>query len=215
MSVLGDELLLEGRARDLAREFAPGRALRHPAPLWRQVARQVRADQLGSRVAEHPFERPVHLCDLLVHRDRRDRLVCVLEQIPVALLALSRRFLGARTLDRNARQAGGELDEVEVEGAAVVRLAVVERERAEHRAVGGEDRGRPAGAEPGFQGQTAVVAPQRVARDVRYAHALAPVGGGAARPGRGADLGAVDRLAIGLRQAGGRPVAQMQPVAIE
>ena len=51
---------------------------------------------------------------LLVHRDGRDRLVRVLEEVAVALLALPRGLLGARALDRDPGQMRRELDEVDV-----------------------------------------------------------------------------------------------------
>ena len=57
VAVLGDELLLERRPRDLARELALGRAQRRLERVGRQVVGEVRADQLGAGVAEHALER--------------------------------------------------------------------------------------------------------------------------------------------------------------
>ena len=187
----------------------------HLEPLRREVALEVRADQLLAGVAEDALERAVHLGDRLVHRDGGDRLVGVLEEIAVALLAGVGRVLGARALDRDSGDVRRELDQLDVVGAAVARVAVVEGERAEQRAVGREDRRRPAGCEPRLERNGAVIGPERIVRDVRDAHALAAVGGGAARPDARADRDAVHRLAVGGRQAGCGAVAQMHSVAVE
>ena len=92
-------------------------------------------------------------------------------------------------------------------------LAVVERERAEHRAVGREDRRRPAGLQARFERELAEVAPERIGRDVGDAHALAAEGGRAARSDARADRRPVDRLAVGRRQARSRAVPQVHAVA--
>ena len=215
MPVLGDELLLESRAPRLSGELPLGCLRGQLESLGREIGRDVGADQLLAGVPQDSLERGVDLGEPLVHRDRCDRLVRVLEEIPVARLAGARRSLRARSLDRDAGDVRGELDDLDVVGAAVARLAVVEGERAEQRAVGGEYRRRPASTQPGIQRQPAEVGPQRVVRDVRDGHALAAVGGGAARSDARADRDAVDRLAVGRRKAGRRAVAQVHAVAIE
>ena len=144
--VLRDELLLEGRAADLARELARGRELGLLETPVGEVAREVRADQLLAVVAEHELERAVDVGDLLVHRDRADRLVRVLEEVAVAILALARGHARARALDRDGGQVRRELDEVGIAVGARAGLAVVQREGSEQRAVGREERRRPAGA---------------------------------------------------------------------
>ena len=215
MPVPGAELLLERRAGHLAGHLARGRLTRGLRPCRGQVLREARPDQLGARVAEHPLERTVHLGDLLVHRDGPDRLVRILEEVPVALLALPRGLLGTRALDRDSGQMRRELDEVHVACPALARLAVVEGERAEQPAARRDDGRRPARAETRVERKLAVVAPERVGRDVRDVDALAQVRSRPAGSDPGADRKPVDRLAVGLREAGSRAVAQVQPVAIQ
>ena len=200
---------------DLARELALGRAARLDATLRREVLGEVRPDQLLAVVAQHELERAVHIGDLVIHRDRADRLVRVLEEVAVAILALPRGIARARALDRDAGQVRRQLDEVAVALRALAGLAVVERERAEQHAVGREERRRPAGAQLRLLGQLAEVLPERVGRDVRDADPLAEVGGGAARSDLRADRDAVHRLAPERRAGSARAVAQVHAVAVE
>ena len=214
MPVLRDELLLERRAADLARELARGREPRVLEAPVGEVALEVRADQLLAVVAEHELEGAVDVGDLLVHRHRADRLVRVLEQVAVAILALARGRARARPLDRDGGQVRGELDEIRVAVGALAGLAVVQRERAEQGAVRREERRRPARAQRRTRRHLADALPQRVRRDVRDEDALAPEGGAAARSCRRADHDAVDALVPEVGQARPGAVAQVHAVTV-
>ena len=215
LTALREELLLEGRALDLARHLAVARPLGLHQTLRREVVGEVRADQLLAVVAEHALERAVHVGDVVVHRDGADRLVRVLEEVAVAIVARPGGIARAGPVDRDAGEVGGELDEVGVLARALVRLAVVEREGAEQHAVRREERGRPAGAERRARGELAVVRPERVVPDVGDGDALAPVGRGAAGADVLADRDAVDRLVPEVGKARSGTVPQPLAVTVE
>ena len=92
---------------------------------------------------------------------------------------------------------------------------MVHREGSEHPSAGGHDRDRPAGAKAVHFRQFAEIRPQGISGDVADEHRLGPIGSGAARADAGADLGTVNRRAIGIGQARRGAMAKMLAVLIE
>jgi len=110
---------------------------------------------------------------------------------------------------------GERVDRLDLVGMGRARRAIVDREGAEQLAGFVEDRSRPAGAKAVRKREMAVVRPQRVGRDVGDVDRMTDEGRGAARAGLGADLGAVDRLAIGLGEVRRGAVAEAPSAFVE
>src|SRR5579863_6196621 len=95
------------------------------------------------------------------------------------------------------------------------RFAIVDGKGSKYAAVLRGDRSRPTGAQPMRKRQMAVLCPQRVGRNIADDDRLAPVGSRAARARAGADLNAVDTLAVFLWQRRAGAVAQRLAVSIK
>ena len=138
-----------------------------------------------------------------------------MECLGESLLRFAQRLLSLAPLDRDPGQIGRAGDELMLRGRWGAGLAVIHRERAQHLAGRGDDRRRPAGAQPVRSGERAIILPQGVRLHVTHDDRLTPEGGGAARAGVGPDLEAVHGLVVGGGQAGRRPVTQPPALAVQ
>ncbi|MFO1425713.1 MAG: hypothetical protein U1F11_01795 [Steroidobacteraceae bacterium] len=94
------------------------------------------------------------------------RVGAALREAAMALIALAQLRGLLVPLDRHAREAGREADQVPLARRRLARLAVVHRQRAEHLAVVVVDRHGPAGAQAVGHRERAEAVPQRRALDV-------------------------------------------------
>ncbi|MCY1489076.1 hypothetical protein D9M68_227890 [compost metagenome] len=136
------------------------------------------------------------------------------EQGAVALFALLQAQAVVLALDGDGRQLSGGADQLQglvIRGAG---LAQVDGEGAEHVAVVGDQRDRPAGEQAVAQGLFAVLMPERVFADVFTDHHLPAERGSAAGTRQGADGQAVQRLVVSVREARCRTQAQALVLAI-
>ena len=165
-----------------------------------QPLRPVQPQQgIGRRVAAyHPA----------IQVQRQHAVGVMLEQRAETLLALAQPGECLGVLDGHTGQRRQRVDAAHLRGGRIVRRVVVHRERAQHRAIAGQYRRRPARAQVVRQGQRGVIAPQRIGGDVGHHHALAAPRRGAAGAGRRTDRGAVDAVAETSRQPGRGTVVQ-------
>src|SRR5207342_2948493 len=110
---------------------------------------------------------------------------------------------------------GNQVDQRKVTDGRFAGLSMVHRKGTEYPAPRGQYWDRPAGAKPVHFGQVAEIRPQGISGDVADEHRLGPIGSGATGADARADLGAVDRRAIGIRQARRGAMAKVLAVLIE
>jgi hypothetical protein len=156
-------------------------------------------------------QRPVDLAEPPVRREERHADRVVLEGAAEPLLALGQGAVEPAVLDGHRGQVREALDEAALARGRFVRVAVVDRERAQHgvpRPVRPPDGARPARAQAVRQGQLAVPDPAVVDGDVGRDDLGVEVGAGAAGAGERADPQAVDGGRVRGRQAGCGAVTQ-------
>jgi hypothetical protein len=180
--------------------------------LARRVDRALLQPQPGERLAQLGVARPQRLGERL-------RLVDLARQLGGLPLRPGARLgqLGdvAGALDRDARDRREPRDHVALEGVRLARLAIVQREGAEHRVRGVQNGNRPAGAQSVLRGEVGVAGPPRVARDVAGDHRLARVRRRAARARAGADGKRIDRRRVGVRQVRRRAGPQLVAALVQ
>jgi hypothetical protein len=112
------------------------------------------------------------------------------------LAADFRPFHGDRT------EVDTGVDQLALHVARSARFAVVECKGANHPALGGFDRAGPAGLQPQREHKISEAVPAEIRLDINNFNRHTEMGGGAAGTDLRPDGNAIDRLAIGLRQAG-------------
>ncbi len=138
----------------------------HVQPACRGQAQQL----FGTFVAEHSHQRRVDRLEPPVSRRTVDTLDHVLEEFAISRLAAPQCLLGPLALDRDPGQRREARHQFEIALERASRLAEVERDRADHPAIGHADRGRPAGPQARGEGGFPQVLPERIARDLGDHH---------------------------------------------
>ncbi len=147
--------------------------------------------------------------------DVKDRVVDVLEDHRVPRLGAQQALVGSPAHDCNRGELGGIVHPRELAVRRSPRIAVVDRERAEH--LGGRRKNRRRPARPQAQGQHEVFVggPVRMAGEVFDDHAFAEERCGAARAGGWTDGEPLQLRDVITREARRPAVAQTRAAVVE
>ena len=197
LAVLGDEdvRLLARQCREVAIVFADN----------------LLGDFESKGTSDHAIAPQIPGLPVLPEHPLRD----VVQDHPEHVLRVAQRFLGSHPLDGDAGQMSRKSNGLEFVLGRRLRLRVVDPERAHHFAGGGHDRIGPARAQPGASGQVAVGSPVGMCFDVLDDDALVREGRRATGTNRWANLQAVDRLVVEVRQTRCGPVKEMTARLVE
>jgi hypothetical protein len=173
------------------------------------------AGHLGCCVAEQALYPVVPPQGVLLHVPIPHGVVGGQVEQAVALGIFPRGFFAEVFGDGDGGDVSRNLDHPMVLGARGSGRSEVHRERAQQAFFGRENGRRPAGSQPVWPGQLAIVRPQGVGLDVRHDHLFAAIGSRAAGARAGADARAVNGLGVGVRQARGRAVVQARALIVQ